>query len=147
MKLQHGSVWLLLLVLTQGCATLMQGSTQQVVVTSTPSGATVVVDRSMRFTTPAALELARRESHTLELSLEGYHPETVNVRSVASGMVAGNILAGGLIGFAVDHSSGAAFRLVPEVVQVSLRPIAPEPQNTPLAAPADASDAEKKDSN
>jgi hypothetical protein len=118
----------------------MQGSTQQIMVSSTPSGATVMVDRSMRFTTPAALELARKESHILEITLEGYHPETVNLRAVSSNMVAGNIIAGGLIGFAVDHSSGAAFRLVPEVVQVSLRAIVPESQDTPAAPPVSAPD-------
>lgn len=61
MKLQRGPFWLVLFVLAQGCATLMQGTTQQIMVSSTPSGATVMVDRSMRFTTPAALDLSRKE--------------------------------------------------------------------------------------
>lgn len=128
MRLQNRSFSLILLVLTSGCATVLQGSTQQIMVSSTPAGATVIVDGSMRFTTPAALDLARKESHKLEINLEGYHPEIVNLRTVSSNMVAGNIIAGGLIGFAVDHSTGAAFRLVPEVVNVSLRPITPVQQ-------------------
>jgi hypothetical protein len=74
----------------------------------------------------------------LEFSLDGYHPETVEIRNVSSSMPMGNLIAGGLIGFAVDHSSGAAFRLVPEVVHVSLRPL-PEKQEVQAAnqTPAD----------
>jgi hypothetical protein len=112
----------------QGCATIMQGSTQQITVGSSPSGATVVVNGFQRLKTPAVVELSRKEPHRLEISMEGYHTETVEIRNVSSSMPMGNIIAGGLIGFAIDHSSGAAFRLVPEVVQVSLRPAVPEKQ-------------------
>jgi len=134
-KTQQNLLWLAFIVLfAQGCATLMHGSTQQITVNSSPPGATVLVNGFMRFTTPTVLELTRKESHRLDISLEGYHPEVVEVRSVPSTMVAGNIIAGGLVGLLVDHSTGAASRLVPEVVQVSLRPILPEPQKVPAAA-------------
>jgi hypothetical protein len=121
-------------IAVHGCATLMQGSTQQITVNSSPSGATVLVDGGLRFTTPTVLELSRKESHRIEISLEGYHPERIDVRTTSSNMVMGNIVAGGLVGFVVDHSSGAAFRLVPEVVRVSLRPITAEPENTPTVS-------------
>jgi hypothetical protein len=58
----------------------------------------------------------------------------VDISAVSSAMSMGNIIAGGLVGFAVDHSSGAAFRLVPEVVHVDLRPVTPEPQKAPPTA-------------
>jgi uncharacterized protein YceK len=140
MKLQNSAFSLILLLLTSGCATLLQGTTQQIMVSSTPAGATVVVDGSMRFTTPAALDLARKESHKLEINLDGYHPEIVNLRSVSSNMAAGNIVAGGLIGFAVDYSNGAAFRLVPELVKVNLRPIEVVSQDPPAASPVTTPD-------
>ena len=128
-----------------GCATMMQGSMQHITVSSTPSGATVVVDGFQRLRTPAIIELSRKESHRLEISLEGYHPETVEITKVGSNMVAANIIAGGLIGFAVDHSSGAAFRLVPEIVQVSLRPIPTEPPKEQVSS--DAKEMETDSSN
>lgn len=128
-------LWLaLIFLLIPGCASLMQGSTQQISVTSIPPGATLVVDGFQRLKTPAVVELSRKESHRLEFSLEGYHPEVVDIRQVSSNMVAGNIIAGGLIGYAVDHSTGAAFRLVPEIVQVNLRPIPAETQITPASS-------------
>jgi hypothetical protein len=135
MKNNKELLWLaFIFLLMPGCASIMQGSTQQVSVTSVPPGATLIVDGFQRLKTPAVLELSRKEPHRLEFSLEGYHPEVVDLRSVSSNMVAGNIIAGGLIGFAVDHSTGAAFRLVPEIVQVSLRPIPSEPVTVPAAS-------------
>ena len=121
-------------IAVHGCATLMQGSTQQITVNSSPSGATILVDGGLRFTTPTVLELSRKESHRIEISLEGYHPERVELRTTSSNMAMGNIVAGGLIGFVVDHSSGAAFRLIPELVRVDLRPIIPEPEKTSIVS-------------
>jgi hypothetical protein len=125
----------LLAGIAQGCASLIQGSTQQIPVTSTPPGATIVVNGFQRLQTPAVLELSRKESHQLEFTLDGYHPEMILIRQVTSNMIAGNIIAGGLIGFAVDHSTGAAFRLVPEIVDISLRPITPDPKILPPPSP------------
>ena len=122
---------LLISVFSQACATLTQGSMQQITVSSTPAGANLVVDGFQRLRTPAVIELSRKESHQLEISLEGYRPETVEIMKVSNSMMGGNILAGGLIGFAVDYSSGAAYRLVPEVVQITLRPVPAElPKNS-----------------
>ncbi|MBI2989540.1 MAG: PEGA domain-containing protein [Deltaproteobacteria bacterium] len=125
-KTKHVLYVLLAALFLQGCASIMQGSTQHISVTTVPSGATVLVNGIQRFTSPAMIELPRRESHRLDISLEGYHPEVVDVRHVPSNMTAGNIIAGGLVGYFVDQSTGAAFRLVPEVVQINLRPLAPE---------------------
>jgi len=142
-KLRHLLSLILIVLFSQGCATLTQGSTQQITVTSTPTGANLVVNGLQSFRTPAVLDLARNESHQIEISLDGYHPETVQIRRVGSNMVAGNIIAGGLIGLAVDYSSGAAYRLVPEVVQVTLRPVTEEPSKNSLSAEASGSQAEE----
>lgn len=78
------------------------------------------------FEPPPLVELSRKESHRLEISFDGYHPETVEIVKVSNSAVAGNIIAGGLIGLAVDYSSGSAYRLVPDVVKVALRPVVEE---------------------
>jgi PEGA domain len=124
----------LLVAFGSGCATIIQGSTQEIPVTSSPTGATVSVDGSLRFQTPTKLQLTRKEPHRIEISLEGYHPEIIELRSVSSAATAGNILIGGLVGYAIDQSSGAAFRLVPEVIEVSLRPKDSEPKKTEQGA-------------
>ena len=116
---------------------------QQITVSSTPGGADLVVDGVQRLQTPAVLQLSRKESHQLEISLKGYHPETVEIRKVGSSMVAGNILAGGLIGLAVDYSSGAAYRLVPEGVQVILRPLLPTVPINPFSSTTNETQVEQ----
>ncbi len=127
----------------QGCASIMQGSTQIITVGSAPSGATLTVNNFQRLKTPATVELSRKENHRLDFSMEGYHPEIVEIRSVTSAMVAGNIIAGGLVGYFVDQSTGAAFRLVPEVVQVSLRPLEPDLPKLSVSAEAIEPDVPK----
>lgn len=124
------SALLLLTVFGSGCATIIQGTTQKIPVSSVPSGAKVTVDESTGFTTPTVLELSRKEHHTLQFSLEGHHPEFMKLESVTSAAVMGNILAGGLIGWGIDAASGGQYRLVPEAVHITLRPIA-----APGAAP------------
>jgi len=112
-----------LLLVGSGCATIIHGTTQKVPVSSVPSGTGVTVDGSTGFTTPTVLELSRSDHHTLQFSLEGYHPEVMRMESVTSGVVMGNILLGGLIGWGVDAASGGQYRLVPETVHITLRPI------------------------
>jgi PEGA domain len=117
----------------QGCASIMHGSEQQVTVSSRPIGADVVVDDGLRTKTPAVLTLSRKSSHMLEISYEGYQKETVEIKRVVSGAAFGNLLFGGLIGAAVDTSTGAAYKLEPTEVSVDLKPIPPAAES---AAPA-----------
>ncbi len=114
---------MLLTIFWSGCATIIQGTTQRVPVSSVPSGARLTVNESTAYTTPTVLELSRKEHHTLQFSLEGYQPEVIKLESVTSGVVMGNILLGGLIGWGVDAASGGQYRLVPESVHIALRPI------------------------
>lgn len=112
---------LMALLTMSGCATIINGTTQEVSVTSEPSGATVTTG-SLKVTTPSTLELKRKHTHLLTFSKEKYQTETVKLEPVLSGAVAGNILAGGLIGWGVDAASGADSRLVPESAHVVLKP-------------------------
>jgi hypothetical protein len=111
--------------------------TQTITARSVSADTTVLVNGFQRLRTPATVELSRKESHLLEIMQEGYHTEVVDIRNVNSNMAAGNIIVGGLIGYMVDQSTGAAFRLVPEVVHVKLRPLEP-------VAPQDSAPAEEK---
>lgn len=105
-----------------GCASIIHGSTQDVGITSEPIGATVTTPAGATFRTPCKVKLDRNTDHVLSVSLDGYEPETVTLRSVLAGAVAGNILVGGIVGGAVDAATGAAWRLEPETVSIRLRP-------------------------
>jgi hypothetical protein len=63
------SVWLLLCAFVCGvsasnCATVVNGPTQKIGISSTPLGAAVVINDQMRVLTPASVPLARDQSHT-----------------------------------------------------------------------------------
>lgn len=77
------------------------------------------------------MTLTRKKDNTLTIEKEGYETNTVTIRSVLSGAVAGNIIAGGLIGWGVDAASGGQKRLVPETVDVTLRPLVAKSETNP----------------
>lgn len=112
-------------IMVSGCATIIHGTTQEVAITSVPDGADVRVG-DFKGTTPTKVELSRKTSHIAQISKQGFKTETVKLERVVSGAVAGNILAGGLIGWGIDAASGGQYRLVPENIHVVLQPERPE---------------------
>lgn len=113
-------LWLCPLLIV-GCATIMQGTTQPMAVSSNPSGATIHVNGVDRARTPAVIDLTRKENHIISLRMDGYRPYEVAVSRSVSGWVVGNIVFGGLIGLAVDAISGGLYKLSPESVTGDLR--------------------------
>lgn len=122
-------IGVLLTILSQftlGCATVVNGPDQRVSITSNPTNATVQIDGTGSYKTPTQVKLSRKKEHVLVFTKDGYEQQNVVVMHVISGAVAGNILLGGLIGWGVDAITGAQYRLVPESVNVELKPIAAE---------------------
>ena len=122
---------LLTLQLTS-CATIINGTTQRIPVDSNPQGATVCVNGNVEGCTPTTIEVKRKRDHLLTLSKEGYQTESFQLQHVLSGAVAGNLVAGGFIGWGVDACSGGQYRIVPETVYVDMKPCYPPycPQNS-----------------
>jgi hypothetical protein len=121
-------------ILSESCATIMHGGgSQDLAISSNPSGAMVTVDGVQLGNTPIVAHLKRGDTHKIRIELRGYEPyETALTKSV-SGWVWGNILFGGLIGLAVDAISGGLYYLNPEQVQGELRK-----SDQPDAVPAKA---------
>jgi hypothetical protein len=84
--------------------------------------------------TPCQIKLPRKTPFDATITLTGYEPQTVHVRSEVGGGgaagMAGNVIAGGLIGMAVDGSDGAMNDLKPNPLTITLQPV------TTSAAPA-----------
>ena len=106
--------------LTTGCATIVKGTTQGVPVSSDPSGADILVDGMLVGTTPTDIELKRKRDHLIVIEKKGYAPKSVAVVKNVGGAVWGNIIAGGLIGWGVDATSGAQNNLSPKTIYVKL---------------------------
>lgn len=108
--------------LSSGCATIVKGTTQTIPIASEPSGARVSVDGAPAGTTPTKVTLDRKRSHMVTLELEDHETENIPVTNSIGGAVAGNIIAGGLIGWGVDAATGAQYNLHPETINARLRP-------------------------
>lgn len=122
--------------LLPACATLVEGTSDTVTLNTNPAGATCMVDREGQrvgavATTPGSLRIEKsRHDLNVTCTKEGYQPATVAASSRFTGYTFGNIIAGGIIGVAVDAASGANNRY-PSEVQLDLtevpQPTAPAP--------------------
>jgi hypothetical protein len=110
------------LSLVSGCATVVKGTTQVIPINSDPTGAEVLVNNNMLGITPTEIKLKRKNDHQVIIRKEGYSTVTMPVLKSVGGAVWGNVLAGGLIGWGVDATSGAQYNLSPETIFVTLRP-------------------------
>jgi hypothetical protein len=144
-------VFVAVVILTQGCATLHNGRHQEIRVVTDPAGATVEVScgkQQPAAVTPATVRLPRRvEQCSLILTRPGFHSETVVFDSSPSRWVWGNFAApiagaasgttrqsdqafvdfsfGALLGgagFGVDALTGAMWQLEPAKVERKLAP-------------------------
>jgi hypothetical protein len=115
------------------------------IVESEPTGARVTLSNGLTGTTPATFTLRRKGEYVVTIAKDGYETVTVNVThkivGAGSAGMAGNILLGGIIGAAVDASSGAMYDLVPNPVKVNLvvasaqAPSSPPPVASVIATP------------
>ena len=112
---------LLMLVFTQACGTIMQGTTQEVGISSNPSKASVTINGQDKGVTPVILDLKRKDSHLIRIELDGYEAYETTLTRKVSGWVWGNIVFGGLIGLAVDAVAGGMYKLTPEQITAELR--------------------------
>jgi hypothetical protein len=107
-----------------GCATVINGPTQNVEITSNPSGAkAVVLPHNVVVTTPASVSLDRTKVCTVLFDSPGYEQKTVYVNRQLSTVVNGNAILGGAVGMATDLANGSAFVLTPDPVHADMTPI------------------------
>jgi hypothetical protein len=133
------------------CATVTRGVHEKLTVTSDPSGAEVRLSTGEHGTTPTTFVKTRRtENFFVTVSKPGYISQTVKVesRSGATGgtAMAGNAVAGGLIGLAVDANTGAFYSLYPNPVSVRLTPLPKAAKSRSTPSPAPKRDRTKKTS-
>lgn len=101
------------LLLTSGCATIVEGNDQTILFNTDPSGATCSITREgqslySNFTTPTSLQIEKDKDYlTITCEKEGYEKKVINADSDFEGWTFGNIIFGGIIGIGVDAASGA----------------------------------------
>lgn len=102
-----------LLLLVSGCSSIIEGTSQEIVINTNPPGADCSLIRegiSIAHVNPtpgAATIKKTKHDITIECELEGYQKATFLNHSGAAGATVGNIILGGGIGWAVDSAAGA----------------------------------------
>lgn len=110
-------------LLLPACSTIVNGSNQSISFnTSDVTGASCDLTGGSdfavkeRFTTPAEVQVPRsKKALQLECSKSGYKSASKTVYSKVEATMGGNIIAGGIIGGAVDAATGAMYKY-PETV-------------------------------
>lgn len=118
-------VWCLLLIVSvgmMGCATLIHGSSQEIQVDSTPSGADVEVDGRPVGETPLTAVLERDREYSISMYHEGYEPHHATLRPGRSLWTTVNVFNLFVPGLLVDASTGAFHSLNPGTVTAELVP-------------------------
>ena len=124
-----------------GCATVIRGTTTEFTVKSEPPEAKVATSTGFGCdSTPCTFKMPRKNAFDITVSKAGYVTQTQHIRSEVSGAggagMAGNIVAGGLIGMAVDGSDGAMNDLKPNPLTVTLEKAGPTQAEAAPAAHA-----------
>ena len=117
-----------------GCATLVHGSHQRVLIQSAPSGAPVSIDGKNAGVTPMVAKVTRRSSHTVLVGPAGGPQVRHSLTSRPSAWLLPDLMFWPLL--VVDFASGGAFVLTPSEVFAML-PAATVVAAAPGAVPAD----------
>lgn len=136
---------LALAALLPACATIVEGTSDTVTISTTPSGATCMVERAGERiaavpSTPGSVRIDKsRHDLSVTCSREGYRTATVAASPRFTGTTFGNLLVGGVIGVAVDAASGANSRYPSDVrLELAETPRPPEPRPPVPAEPVEA---------
>lgn len=109
------------------CATVVEGTDQNVLINSDPAGASCKLKRDGGevggvAATPASVRISKsKDPIAVTCRKEGYLDTTGHLASGFQGMTFGNVLLGGFIGVAIDAGSGAMHEY-PESIVVYLTP-------------------------
>jgi len=125
-----------------GCASVTRGTTENISIASTPSGATAEIsglEIPTACVTPCVVQTKRNADITVTINKEGYEPQIIPLTKEVPGSgaagFAGNLLLGGVVGMGVDAATGAAQDHKPNPVIVTLQPLTPAPSRAAKPRP------------
>jgi hypothetical protein len=127
-------------VMLGGCASVTRGTTENISISSTPSGVEAVVsglDIPTTCTTPCSIVVKRSADISIAFEKAGYESQTIQltkeIPATGAAGFAGNIIAGGIVGMGVDAVTGAAQDHKPNPVIVTMQPSHPSARARPAA--------------
>lgn len=112
-RLRHVGVLTVAAVGVSACSSIVDGTTQQLFITTTPTGGNCDITRQGTTIgkvnpTPGNVVVEKtKHDITINCVKEGYHTSTYFNKSGVAAATFGNIILGGGIGWAIDSASGA----------------------------------------
>lgn len=114
---------LVLAIVSSGCATILDGSSQPVNIDSSPHGARIYVNGIEVGTTPLSMLMKRSKSTMILAKKNGYEDQQVALQTKINNTFWGNILTGGPFGSTTDYASDAMVEYSPNMYHITLNPI------------------------
>jgi hypothetical protein len=109
-------------VLFSACSTVLNTTTQEIELQTTPPNAKITVDGKKFGMTPQLINIDRGSNHVVRFELEGYETYETQLTRKISFWFWGNALNGFVPGMIVDMFTGSMYNLLPEKVEAALIP-------------------------
>ncbi len=115
---------LVLAMVSSGCATILDGSSQPVNFNSSPNGARIYVNGMEVGTTPLNMLVKRSKATMILAKKNGYEDQSIVLQTKVNTYFWGNILFfGGLYSSTTDYASDAMIEYSPNMYHITLTPI------------------------
>jgi hypothetical protein len=89
------------MLLSLGCATLTEGWTQRIPITSSPAGAEVSINGVRKGVTPLWVKVRKNRTGVIRIESPGYNPLEIRTRRTGSAVLIGDLLGGAGAGFLI----------------------------------------------
>ena len=122
--LLNSIIALIIVYMSVGCASIINGTTQDIQISTNPDNAEIWIDGANYGKTPSRVTLKRKSSYLISLKKEGHKETSVKIEGKVSSWIIGNIIFGGIIGCGIDFISGGAYELYPELLSINLTKLA-----------------------
>lgn len=115
------------------CGSITRGTEESVTITSEPADARISTSLGNSCpSSPCTFKAKRRAEFTAYAEKPGYGKGSIDIKTKVSGKgaagMAGNALAGGIIGIGIDSATGAALDHYPNPAHIVLQPVGGPPQ-------------------
>jgi hypothetical protein len=132
---------MVMILAVSGCATAINGRTQEVPISSEPPGATVLVDGVNVGTTPTTVMLTRHDSHSVRIEKPGYVIYEMTTVTITSKWIYADLAPGLIVPPLIlirdtDQDMGGAYEVRPTEVYAHLIAVADDATTTNAPAPS-----------
>src|SRR5688500_6134791 len=111
---------LFVVLIASGCATIVDGTSQNVTFNSQPNGVKILVNGAQIGVTPLTTQIKRSKDTVILAQKEGYQDQTIALQTKVNTYFWGNIITGGVLGSTTDGVSGAMIEYSPNMYYVTL---------------------------